>query len=154
MPYGSGRGFEIVFDFEAHELVIDTTDGDRRVMPLASYSVATFYARVMAALDELDLHTEIWPMPVEIEGAIPFDHDEEHATYDPTHATAFWRLLVESDRVFTDFRRRFVGKASPVHLFWGALEPRGDSLLRPAGAASSRGRTALRPVRHARGLLA
>jgi Family of unknown function (DUF5996) len=122
VPFGSGRGFEIVFDFEVHELVITTTDGARHVMPLGSYSVATFYERLLAALDELDLHTEIWPMPVEIEGAIRFDRDDEHATYDPDHAAAFWRAMVEVDRVFTEFRGGFVGKASPVHLFWGALD--------------------------------
>jgi len=76
----------------------------------------------MARLDELDLTTEIWPMPVEIPDAIPFNDDDVHDAYDPVAVTTFWRTLVETERVMDLFRTRFVGKSSAVHLFWGSLD--------------------------------
>ena len=121
MPDGR-RAFQIDLDFQAHQLEIATTDGRRRAVTLEPRSVADFYAEVMGRLDELELTTPIWPMPVEIEGAIPFPDDHDHASYDPDAASRFWRSLVQSDRVMRDFRSRFVGKASPVHFFWGAFD--------------------------------
>src|SRR5918994_4876109 len=76
----------------------------------------------MAALDELGLTAPIWTMPVEIPDAIAFEVDHEHTAYDPPQATAFWRALVQMDRVFEQFRARYLGKVSPVHLFWGGLD--------------------------------
>ena len=76
----------------------------------------------MRMLDDLDVGTEIWPMPVEIPGAIPFPDDRVHDSYDRDAVHRFWLALVEMDRVFKVFRTRFVGKSSPVHLFWGALD--------------------------------
>jgi hypothetical protein len=122
MPDGPGRGFQIDFDFQAHQLEIATTDGRRRVATLEPRSVADFYAEVVGRLDELGLATPIWQMPVEIEDAIPFPDDHDHASYDPDAVNRFWRSLVESDRVLRDFRSRFLGKASPVHFFWGAFD--------------------------------
>jgi hypothetical protein len=122
MPYHGSRGFEMVFDFVDHRLDIETTDGRLRSLALEPRPVADFYREVMARLDELGLSTPIWTMPVEIEGAIPFDQDTEHAAYDPAYARAFWQVLVSSDRVLHDFRSRFIGKASPVHLFWGGFD--------------------------------
>jgi len=114
--------FEIAFDFVAHRLRITTTSGTERTMALAPRSVADFYAELMGLLDDLGLHTDIWTMPVEIEGAIPFDADEVHHAYDADRVRDFWLALVQMDRVFTEFRARFIGKSSPVHLFWGALD--------------------------------
>lgn len=121
IPYGT-RGFEVAFDFIDHQLRITTTDGAERTMTLEPRSVANFYADFMAQLNDLGLHTAIWTMPVEIPGAIPFDTDEQHASYDAPQVHDFWLALVQMDRVFTDFRSRFLGKSSPVHLFWGALD--------------------------------
>jgi Family of unknown function (DUF5996) len=115
-------GFQMTFDFLDHRLDIVTTDGRRRAVPLEPRSVADFHAEVMSRLDELGLHTAIWPVPVEIEGAIPFPDDHEHASYDGEAARRFWWSLVQSDRVMRAFRSRFVGKASPVHFFWGAFD--------------------------------
>jgi hypothetical protein len=84
--------------------------------------VADFYADLMRLLADLDVPVSIWAMPVEIEGAIPFDQDHEHTSYDAAQVQRFWRTLVESQRVFELFRHRYVGKMSPVHLFWGALD--------------------------------
>jgi hypothetical protein len=121
VPHGR-RAFEVRFDFVEHSLTIATDDGLRAAMALEPGPVSTFYGQFMDLLDDLDLHTEIWPMPVEIEGAIPFDADDVHTTYDPAYGHAFWRGLVQIDRVFARFRSEFLGKVSPVHLFWGALD--------------------------------
>jgi hypothetical protein len=116
------RGFEIAFDFIGDRVDITDTDGKSRTMALEPRSVASFYAELMSHLDDLGLHTTIWTMPVEIPGAIPFDTDETHTAYDAEKVHDFWLALVQIDRVFTEFRSRFVGKNSPVHLFWGALD--------------------------------
>jgi hypothetical protein len=122
VPHRDGRGFAMEFDFLADRLEITVTDGQRRSVALAPRTVADFTAEVLARLDELGLATEIWPVPVEIPGAIPFLDDEQHASYDGEQARRFWLAMVQVDRVFHEFRARYVGKASPVHLFWGALD--------------------------------
>ena len=116
------KGFQIDFDFIDHQLVIATTTGDRRSVSLRPGPVAGFYREVMAALDELGLTTRIWPIPVEIPGAIPLDTDEQHVAYDGDAVHRFWLALVQINRVFEIFRARYVGKVSPVHFFWGALD--------------------------------
>ena len=121
MPYG-GRGVEMTFDFRAHVLDIRTTDGEERLVRLEPRSVADFYAETMARLAEVDVKVEIMPRPVEVPVAIPFAEDETHASYDPDYAHRFWVSLVQAQRVFTEFRSRFVGKVSPVHFFWGAFD--------------------------------
>ena len=116
--------------------------------------VADFYRQFMTALDELGLTTPIWTMPVEIPDAIAFDVDHDHVAYEPAQVTAFWLALVQMDRVFEQFRARYVGKVSPVHLFWGALDLAVTRFSgRPAPPHPGR-RPELRPPRHARGLLA
>ncbi len=122
IPAGVGRGFEMEFDFVAHTLEIRSADGGRRAIALAPRSVADFHAEVMTRLEELGLTTEIWPMPVEIEGAIPFPDDHDHASYDAEQVERFFRILVSSDRVMRAFQGGFVGKASPVHFFWGGFD--------------------------------
>jgi hypothetical protein len=122
MPYGQERGFELSLDFVDHRLDVDTTDGAHETMELKSRPIADFYREFMAVLDHLGLSTPIWPMPVEIEGAIRFDEDTDHGAYEPEQAHRYWQSLVLADQVFKDFRSRFIGKASPVHLFWGALD--------------------------------
>ena len=121
MPAGD-RGFQIDFDLVDHRLDIVVTDGSRRAIHLEPKTTAVFHREVMEALTQLGLATEIWPVPVEIPGAIPFDADEIHASYDPDHAHRFWLALVQMDRVLREFRSRFIGKVSPVHVFWGALD--------------------------------
>jgi hypothetical protein len=91
-------------------------------MDLAPMSVADFHASFTSLLEELDLATPVWPVPVELPDAVPFPEDRVHASYDADAVTAWWRTLVEVQRVFDVFRARWVGKASPVHLFWGALD--------------------------------
>ena len=119
IPYGA-HTFEIRFDFIEHELRILKSDGATRALKLRPQSVAKFYGELMSTLRELDLAVEINTAPNEVPDPIPFERDEQHRSYDPEYANRFWRILVQTDRVFKEFRARFCGKCSPVHLFWGA----------------------------------
>jgi hypothetical protein len=122
-PIPDGRRiFQIDFDFIDHRLVLVTSTGDRREIALVSRSVADFHREAMDALDSLGIRVRIWTRPVEIENPIPFEQDEQHATYNHEHANRFWRVLMQADRVLTQFRSRFVGKCSPVHFFWGSFD--------------------------------
>ena len=118
----TASGFQIDFDFLTDRLEITTSTGAQRTTPLEARSVADFYADVMGMLDDLGLSTPIWTMPVEIVDAVPFDQDHVHTTYDRDQVERFWRALIEIVRVFEQFRSEFVGKVSPVHLFWGGLD--------------------------------
>ena len=119
IPHRSAT-FEIRFDFIDHQLRILKSDGAQRAIKLQPRSVADFYKAVMTALNELELPVTIDIMPNEIPDPVPFDRDEQHRSYDPEFANRFWRVLVQVDRVFKEFRSRFCGKCSPVHFFWGA----------------------------------
>lgn len=121
MPSGSG-GFEIDFDFIEHRLVVSVDSGQQRTMPLRAQPVADFYAEVMTLLEDLGVPTPIWRMPVEIRGAIPFDEDRVHASYDRDAVERFWRALILMTGVFERFRARFLGKASPVQFYWGGFD--------------------------------
>jgi Family of unknown function (DUF5996) len=121
MPYGN-RTLQIDFDLREHLLQLETSDGRSRTLSLEPMTVASFYRKVMAALDELGTPVKIWPVPVEVAQPIPFEQDQTHRAYDPEYVQRFWRILLQTTRVFTVFRARFVGKVSPVHLFWGALD--------------------------------
>jgi hypothetical protein len=121
IPYGSYT-FEIRFDFIDHELRILKSDGATRTLKLQPQSVAKFYKAVMKALNDLELPVKINMLPNEVENPVAFDQDEEHRSYDREYANRFWRVLVQSDRVFKEFRSRFCGKCSPVHFFWGSFD--------------------------------
>jgi hypothetical protein len=122
-PISKGwRTFELVFDFIDHQLVISASDGGLTRVPLEPQTVAAFYGRVLDGLRALRLETRISAIPNEVPDAIPFARDETHRAYDADAVTRFWRILVQSDRVMKTFRGRFIGKCSPVHLFWGALD--------------------------------
>jgi len=121
IPHG-GRAFQIEFDFIDHRLLIQTSDGAVRTLALRPRSVADFYRELFATLAELGLAVTIHPMPNEVADAIPFDQDEQHASYDAEYANRCWRVLMQTDRVLKEFRSRFVGKCSPVHFFWGAFD--------------------------------
>jgi hypothetical protein len=121
VPAGD-RGFQIDFDFIDHRLDIVVSDGTSRSIHLAPKTVAEFYTELGGRLDELGLATAVWTMPVEIPGAVPFDEDHEHASYEAEQVQRFWLALVQMHRIFEQFRSRFLGKVSPVHLFWGALD--------------------------------
>jgi hypothetical protein len=121
IPHGV-RTFQIDFDFIAHRLALESSDGGFGGFALEPQSVATFYRQLMDELEKLGLHVDIYRMPNEIESPIRFDQDETHRSYDREYAHRFWRILVQADRVFKEFRARFIGKCSPVHFFWGAAD--------------------------------
>ncbi len=121
IPYG-GESFQIDFDFIDHRLEIRTSRGEIEAFALGPRSVADFYDEMMRRLDGLGLHTRIWTMPVEIEGAVPFERDHRHGAYDPIYVHRFWRILLQVARLFTQFRAQFIGKVSPVHFFWGSFD--------------------------------
>jgi len=122
ISHPGGDAFQIEFDFRSHALEIVTVSGGHGRLDLRPLAVAEFYGEVMELLAKLGVGTEIWPVPVEIEGAIPFTDDHVHASYDRGQVERFWLALVQIERVLRRFRGRFIGKASPVHLFWGALD--------------------------------
>jgi hypothetical protein len=119
IPYGT-RSFQIDFDFIDHRLLIQSSDGGVGTVPLRPQSVASFYGELWNELGRLDLHVRINSIPNEVQDPLRFERDEQHKSYDPVYANRFWRVLMQSDRVFKRFRGRFVGKCSPVHFFWGA----------------------------------
>ena len=121
IPY-SDRTFQIEFDFLNHQLLIQTSDGRTGTFPLKPQSVASFYRRLTEEMGKLGLSVAIHKRHNEIPEPINFDQDESHRAYDGEYANRFWRILVQADRVLKEFRARFIGKASPVRLFWGAMD--------------------------------
>jgi hypothetical protein len=121
VPDGA-RTFQIDFDFIDHRLHISTSDGTHRQFALPGHSVASFYAAVMAALAELGIAVAIDEMPNELPEPVRFPEDSAHASYDPDAVGRFLQILGNSDRVFKQFRTGFLGKASPVHFFWGSFD--------------------------------
>jgi hypothetical protein len=116
------RAFQIEFDFIDHVLWVRTSDGHFRQLTLRPMPVAEFYAEFMQLLSALGIAVHIDKMPNEIADAIPFDQDRAHAAYDRDFANRFWRVLLRSHDVFSYFRTGFLGKASPVHFFWGSFD--------------------------------
>jgi hypothetical protein len=110
------------FDFVAHELRLDASDGVSIVQPLEPMTVADFHARTMESLTRLGTPIHIWTMPQEVPDPIPFDKDTVHRSYDRAWANAFWRALEAMRPVFEEFRAGFIGKSSPVHFFWGSFD--------------------------------
>jgi hypothetical protein len=121
LPHGA-RSFTMEFNFLTHNLVIETSDGATRALPLAPRSVADFYREAMATLEEMGLPVRIWSMPVEVPSPIRFEDDTVHHAYDPTYAERVWRILTQVERVLTARRCSFVGKCSPAHFFWGSVD--------------------------------
>src|ERR1700687_465827 len=121
IPYEKGI-FEVHFDFISHILVIETSLGESRTVRLIPRTVANFYAEVMDALHSLGINVKVWPVAVEVPRPVRFDLDESHSSYDSEYAHRFWRILASIHPIFQEFRARFIGKASPVHFFWGSFD--------------------------------
>src|SRR3984885_14011631 len=121
MPYKDGT-FDILFDFADHRLEVKTSDGRADSLALRPMAVADFYAEFMERLRRLGIEVPIRTMPCEIEHAVPFDRDRAHVQYNPVYAHKFLQALLQANRVMNEFRARFVGKASPVHFFWGSFD--------------------------------
>src|SRR5580698_10542906 len=121
IPYGQ-RAFELGFDFIGHHLVLETSDGIVKTIPLRPRSVADFYQEFLEMLHSAGINVKIWRMPVEIPNPIPFDQDRLHASYDPAAVEKFWRILFSVAAVFIQLHSGFIGKSSPVHFFWGSFD--------------------------------
>jgi hypothetical protein len=121
MPYPLGI-FEILFDFQMHELSISTSEGASASLPLRPQPVAEFYSGVFHTLASLGISVEINLKPQEVESAVPFDRDTGNCSYSAQYAHRFWRALLSSAKVFERFRAKFIGKCSPVHFFWGSFD--------------------------------
>ncbi|NUT40659.1 MAG: hypothetical protein HOV86_11800 [Thermoactinospora sp.] len=121
VPYSEGV-FDLEFDFVIHKLRLRTSTGGSAEIALEPRSVADFYGELMSTLAALGVPTTIRAVPNEVESAIPFAEDRQHHSYDPAAAHAFWQQLIHADRVLGAYRSDFVGKSSPVHFFWGAMD--------------------------------
>jgi hypothetical protein len=113
---------EIDFDLMAHQLWLRTSSGQEHSMRLYPRSVADFYAEYMASLRGLGIEAKINRVPAEFDDLTPYDEDHHHASYDTEYVERFRNILVHCDRVFKQFRSRFLGKSSPVHFFWGSFD--------------------------------
>ena len=116
------RTFTMTFDFVAHQLVMEMSDGASETLPLRPQTVADFYGAVMATLHRLGIDVRIWKMPVEVPAPIRFDEDTTHRSYDADQVRRFWDVILAIAPVFQAFRAQFIGKCSPVHFFWGSFD--------------------------------
>ena len=122
IPYGGGN-FEIEFDFLEHKLRISTSDGERREFALEDgLTVAEFYGKVFENLKSLGIETKIWAVPYEAPSKTPFAKDTENRSYDKKYVERFYRILVGVNDIFEEFRARFAGKSTPVHIFWHSFD--------------------------------
>ena len=121
IPY-SGSLFQIEFDFVDHVLVITSSSGNRSILNLESGSISNFYQELFTKLKELNIDVEIYPQSNELELAILFKEDNQERIYDPEKMRGYWDQLIKINNIFLDFRAGFIGKCSPVHLFWGAFD--------------------------------
>jgi hypothetical protein len=121
MPVGE-RALDVELDFIDHRLVARTSDGGVESMGLCDQPLADFYAAYLQRLAKLGVSVPIHPLAVEIPDVVRFDRDPRLCRYDPGWANRFFHALVQADRLLKEFRGRFLGKASPVHFFWGAFD--------------------------------
>ncbi|MFK4149137.1 DUF5996 family protein [Streptomyces sp. NPDC004065] len=126
-PMGQVDGnpiFTMDFDFVAHELVVSVLDGRRISLPLTGRSVASFHDAAMGALDALGIRVRLdVPRPFDLpDSGRPFAEDTEHATYEPSHANRYWRVLSQVASVLEEFAAGYSGKVSPVHHFWHTFD--------------------------------
>jgi len=121
IPFGA-RDLQIELDFIEHALWLRVSDGQVRRLALRPISVAAFHDEIFAALADLGFDVHIDELPNEVADATPFREDRAHASYDAEYAHRFWRVLLSTHDVLSSFRTGFLGKASPVHFFWGSFD--------------------------------
>ncbi|TKK67526.1 hypothetical protein FC093_14030 [Ilyomonas limi] len=121
VPYSEGL-FQIDFDFIQHTLSITTSTGKQDTMQLYARPVADFYKVFMEKLNKLGIEATIYASPNELDPVIPFAMDNTHREYNPEQMHALWQAWIHIHVVFTKFRAKFIGKCSPVHIFWGAFD--------------------------------
>lgn len=122
IPYHGGN-FEIEFDFKDHALKITTSGGGYEDFSLYDgLTVADFYSSVSANLAKLGIKPKIWAVPYEAPSTTPFAEDTENKSYDREYVERFHHILVGVDDILEEFRGRFIGKSTPVHLFWHSFD--------------------------------
>ncbi len=121
IPY-HGRMFQIDFDFKQHQLVLQSSTTESVTMDLYPRTVADFYKELFEKLSSIGVEINIHPRPNEMEPAIPFAENTINRSYDERTANSLWQAMLKANEVFYKFRSEFIGKASPVHLFWGAFD--------------------------------
>jgi len=121
IPY-QGQVFQIDFDFKRHKLIIQSSGAEDVEMELRSRTTADFYTELFEKLAGTGIDVSIHGSPNEMEPAIPFAKNEVNKSYDPDAAQTIWKAMLKANGVFTKFRSHFIGKSSPVHLFWGAFD--------------------------------
>ena len=120
--FAGDRTIEFEFDFLRHQLAYRDSGGADDHLPLRPQSVAAFHAAFLDMLRRHNIEVAIHPVPNEVPDPVPFAEDETHAAYDGEAAQRFWRALLAAARLFQRFRTGFLGKASPVHFFWGSFD--------------------------------
>ncbi len=120
--YLDGRTFELSFDLRDHRLLLDVDGGRRAEVPLRPMSVADFHGETLVMLEGAGIQLSIDGRPNEVEPPLPFSEDREIRAYDRESAERLHRALLNADRLFRLFRSSFIGKVSPVHLFWGSFD--------------------------------
>lgn len=121
IPADAGA-FEIELDLQAQLLRVTCASGDIRTRPLAAGTIAAFYGDVIALLAELGIAVTIVTLPNEMPDPVRFPDDHAERPWDQAAVRDFHRALLTIDRVFKQFRTGFLGKASPVHFFWGSFD--------------------------------
>jgi hypothetical protein len=122
LMYYRDCAFTITFDFVAHELLIETSDGATEIIVLKPRTVAEFYGLLMSTLHRMHIDVRIWTMPQEVPDPIKFEKDDIHRLYNAAAANTFWQMLISMKPVFDEFRAGFIGKCSPIHFFWGSFD--------------------------------
>ncbi len=115
-------GVEIMLDLIDHAVIGSTTTGKSSRFELAPMSVAQFHARFLELLRELGATDSFHGRPNEVPDPIPFVDDHAERPYDAEAVSRFFRACVSIDRVMNHFRTSFLGKVSPVHMFWGSFD--------------------------------
>ena len=121
-PIPDGPGVEIVFDLREHRVVGTAGNGRKASFALGPSTVAGFRADFVRLISELGGTPTFSGIPNEVPNPVPFAEDERDRPYDREAVQRFHQALVAADRVFNRFRTSFLGKSSPVHLFWGSFD--------------------------------
>jgi hypothetical protein len=118
----SDKSVQIDFDFLDHRLTVLASDAQSRSLRLEPMSVAEFHARFRSLVDELGVSIDFDGSPNELPDPIRFVNNTAPGAYDGDAVQRFWRAMRLVDRVFNQFRVGYLGKVSPVHLFWGSFD--------------------------------
>ena len=122
IPYRGGN-FEIEFDLREHRLEIRTSEGGLEDFGLYDgLTVADFYSSIFSNLSKLGIHPNIRPLPYEAPSSTPFPDDNQNKSYDKLYVERFHGILVAVDDILQEFRGRFLGKSTPVHMFWHSFD--------------------------------